>query len=316
MKEIGGYIELDRYTLPMLHDNAVKLNCGRNALAYLIQSRNINKIKLPKFLCDSVKGVCVKYGVEMSFYHIDENFLPCDIQLEKDEWLYLVNYYGQLDNDAIKHCKETYDRVILDHAQAYFQMPVSGVDTLYTCRKFFGVADGAILYTDCLLKECLEQDESYQRMNYLLGRFERTASEFYQEYAENNDMFAQEPMKQMSKLTENLLHGIDYAFVQQRRTSNFQRLHEQLEKHNQLSLNIPQGAFMYPFYTQKAQEIRKQLQQQKIYIPTLWPEVLQQCSEDSLEYQFTKNILPLPVDQRYTWDDMDSMASKIMQLLQ
>ena len=55
MKEIGGYIELDRYTLPMLHENAKALNCGRNCLAYLIRARGIKKIALPYFLCDSVK---------------------------------------------------------------------------------------------------------------------------------------------------------------------------------------------------------------------------------------------------------------------
>ena len=35
MKEIGGYIEFDTYHLPMLHDEAIALNCGRNDLAYL-----------------------------------------------------------------------------------------------------------------------------------------------------------------------------------------------------------------------------------------------------------------------------------------
>ena len=43
MREIGGYIELDSYCLPMLHEGAVALNCGRNALAYLLRARQIKK---------------------------------------------------------------------------------------------------------------------------------------------------------------------------------------------------------------------------------------------------------------------------------
>ena len=43
MKEYGGYIELDTYHLPMLYENGIHLNCGRNALAYLIESRKIEK---------------------------------------------------------------------------------------------------------------------------------------------------------------------------------------------------------------------------------------------------------------------------------
>ena len=41
MKEIGGYMERETYRLPMRHEGAVALNCGRNALAYLIEARNI-----------------------------------------------------------------------------------------------------------------------------------------------------------------------------------------------------------------------------------------------------------------------------------
>lgn len=50
MKEIGGYIEFERYSLPMLHSSAMALNCGRNCLALLIEIRSIKKILLPKFI--------------------------------------------------------------------------------------------------------------------------------------------------------------------------------------------------------------------------------------------------------------------------
>lgn len=134
MKEIGGYIELDTYRLPMLHEGAIALNCGRNCLAYLIKAKNIKKIKVPYFMCDSVFEVCKKYGAEISFYHINENFLPEDIELADGEWLYLINYYGQLDVRYIEKLKYGFGRIIIDNAQSYFEMPLSGVDTLYTCR--------------------------------------------------------------------------------------------------------------------------------------------------------------------------------------
>ena len=43
MKEIGGYIELDTYTGKEYHEDAVALNCGRNALIYLIRAKRIKK---------------------------------------------------------------------------------------------------------------------------------------------------------------------------------------------------------------------------------------------------------------------------------
>lgn len=315
MKEIGGYIELDRYRLKMLHEGAVALNCGRNALAYLIKARNIKKIKMPYFMCDSVFEVCKKYGVEISFYHIDENFKPVDATLENDEWFYLSNFYGQLDKEYIAELKNKFGRIIVDNAQAYFEMPVSGVDTLYTCRKFFGVADGAFLYTDSKLDEELPLDESFERMHFLLGRFERTASEFYSENVANNDLFETEPIKKMSKLTDNLLHAIDYEFVKERRTENFRLYHEKLSKINQLKLREVEGAFAYPLLIENGAEIRKKLQQQKIYIPTLWPNVVEEIPENSLEYRLAKDILPLPVDQRYGKEETEYLSGFLLTII-
>lgn len=60
MKEIGGYIELDTYHLPMLHEGAVALNCGRNALAYLLKAREIKRLWIPYSICDSVKRIVLR----------------------------------------------------------------------------------------------------------------------------------------------------------------------------------------------------------------------------------------------------------------
>lgn len=308
-KEIGGYIELDTYAGIMLHEDGIQLNCGRNALWYLLKARKIHKIWMPKFMCDSCNGVLKKEKIEVKYYSIGLDFKPKDVN--PTEWLYVVNFYGQLSNAYLSSLKKQHPNLIVDNAQAYFQMPVVGVDTIYTCRKFFGVADGAILYTDSVLDEKIPLDESFERMHFLLGRYERTASEFYSEYVSNNGLFADEPIKRMSRLTENLLHAIDYERVKQRRTENFAYLHEQLKRINKLDLSIPEGAFMYPLYIENGSEIRKKLQAEKIYIPTLWPDVFEICDETELEYNMAKNILPLPVDQRYGIEDMNYMIGVI-----
>jgi len=315
MKEYGGYIELDTYRLPMLHDGAVALNCGRNCLAYIIETRRIRKLLLPYFMCDSVFNLCKKYDVEISFYHIDERFMPQYITLDNDTWLYVMNYYGQLTRTYLSELKSNYERVIIDNAQAYFDEPIKGTDTLYTCRKFFGVADGAFLYTDAVSELEYPQDESFERMRFLLGRFERTASEFYRENVANNAFFDNEPIKKMSKLTDNLLHGIDYDFVKKRRTENFIYLHKAFEKINKLNLDIAEGAFMYPLYVDNGEEFKKLLQQKKIYIPTLWPNVVRNMSEDSLEYKLANNILPLPIDQRCDLEDMDCIIQEVFKCI-
>ena len=165
MKEIGGYIELDTYKRPMLHENAIALNYGRACLLYLIKTKQIKKIAIPYYLCEAISNLCKANDVEVSYYRINVSFKPCSISIKDDEWLYLVNYYGQLGNDYISEVVKKHSKVIVDNTQSYFSEPVKNVDTLYTCRKYFGVPDGAFLYTDIHLREALEYDVSYTRCN-------------------------------------------------------------------------------------------------------------------------------------------------------
>lgn len=312
MKEYGGYIEFENYHGMILHEETLALNSGRGALEYLCEAKKIKKLYLPYFLCSSVPNLCKKIGVEYSYYHINEKFEPIFNQvLGEEEWLYIVNFYGQLDNDYLLGWKQKYGRVIIDNAQSYFQMPVENTDTLYTCRKYFGVADGAFLYTDTKLNREIPQDESFERMHFLLGRFEHSANEFYSEYVANNKLFASEPTKQMSRLTENLLRGIDYTSVAKKRQDNFVFLDVQFGNMNELKLKSVYGAFMYPLLIQNGAAVRKELQKERIYIPTLWPNVLEECLSNSLEYHYAADILPIPVDQRYEIEDMKYLVEVI-----
>lgn len=311
MKEIGGYIELDSYQGKMLYNDGIKLNCGRNALAYLIEAKNIRCIAMPKFMCNSCDDVLKKYHVQVKYYSIGQDFKPLIHDRSEEEYLYIVNFYGQLTNEYLKNCVKKNKKIIVDNTQAYFQEPLNGVDTLYSCRKYFGVADGAILYTDANIGRKLIVDESFERIRFLLGRYERSASEFYAEYVENNRLFAMEPIKKMSKLTINMLNGLDYNFIKDVRKSNFTYLHKKLGEINQLEVGTNDGPYMYPLYIKSGEYIRKKLQERKIYIPILWPAVFDKCGEEELEYDLAKNILPLPVDQRYTLEDMQYIINKI-----
>ena len=311
MKEIGGYIELDTFTGKMLHDDGIKLNCGRNALEYLIISKGIKKLLFPKFMCDSCDEILKRNNVSVRYYSIGIDFKLLSVDRDEDEFLYIVNYYGQLSNDYLLSLG---DNVIVDNAQAYFNEPIDGTDTIYTCRKFFGVPDGAILYTDKLIYTPLEQSESFQRMLHLLGRYERTASDYYGVFTDNEQQFFYDKLMAMSKLTNNLLHGIDYDFVRNTRTKNFVFLNDEFQKINKLDLVVPEGAFMYPLYIDNGEKIRRKLQEQQIFIPTLWPAVYNLCDETELEVDLAKNILPIPVDQRYCVDDMLTIINSINEL--
>lgn len=316
MKEFGGYIEFEHNNGNEYYSDLINLNCGRNCLAYILKAKAIRKIYLPYFLCNSVDDVCKKYNVKIEYYNIGQDFLPeFNKKVSDNEALYIVNFYGQIYDKEIKQYKEKYKNIIVDNAQAFFNKPIDNIDTIYTCRKYFGVPDGAYLKTDKKLEEELETDVSYQRMNFLLGRYEQGAEKFYSEYVDNNKLFKNEPIKYMSKLTHNLLRSIDYQFIIKRRTENFEFLNSKFKKYNKLNLSVPKGAFMYPLYIENGSEIKKELIKKKIFIPTLWPDVFDKTDECAMEYDMAKNILPVPIDQRYNEEDMNYIATNIGDIL-
>lgn len=315
MKEIGGYLELEKNTGNEYYPKLIALNTGRNALLYILKARNIKKIYLPYFLCDSVSLMCDCYGYNYEYYHVDKDFLPVfDKKLSQNEYLYLVNYYGILNNDLIENYRKIYKNIIVDNVQSFFQSPIEGIDTIYSCRKFFGVPDGAYLSTDTYLDAELETDRSGSRMVHILGRFEDSATEYYSSFKDNDISFRQLPLMKMSKLTHNLLRCIDYNAVCKKRSENYCFLSNELREINKFDIIFKNGTYMYPFYCTDGKKIRKQLSEKKIYIPTLWPNVLE--FENCLpEKEFVVNILPLPIDQRYSTEDMKYIADSIKSVI-
>lgn len=314
MKEIGGYFGLEQLISNEYYSDLIAVNNARNALLYLLRARAIKKLYIPYFLCDSVSNLCDREACPYEFYYIDRSFMPLfDHKLSEGEYLYVVNFYGQISNDRIIALQQAYGAVIFDNVQAFFQKPVEGIDTIYSCRKFFGVPDGGYVATDAILSEPLEIDVSKDRMKHILGRFEGCASDYYSDFKSNDHAFAELPLRRMSALTHNILGAIDYVHVCRQREMNYAVLANALDGYNQLNLKTPVGPYAYPFLCKNGMEIKRKLASKKIYIATLWPNVLK--LEKGVEKDYAENILPLPCDQRYEASDMARIIEEVIKCI-
>ena len=314
MKEIGGYFELERLINKEYYADLTALNSARYALVYLIRARGIRRLYLPYLLCGSVAAACRAEGCDITFYEVSSGLRPLIDGIDDGAYLYLVNYYGQLDSDEIDGYRERFKRVIVDNVQAFFQRPTDGVDTIYSCRKFFGVPDGAYLATDVRLDEELPTDVSSGRLEHLLGRFELgSASDYYGAFKQNDAAFADCGPRLMSRLTHNLMGAVDYTFVRESRERNFAVLKQAFEGMNPLAPRMPEGPFAYPLLTENGDELRRRLAQRHIYVPTLWPDEHVRKSESA--YKAARDILPLPCDQRYDEQDMLTIINEVKQCI-
>ena len=96
---------------------------------------------------------------------------------------------------------------------------------------------------------------------------------------------------------------MDYETVRKKRNENYAYLETALGTRNPLKLRTPDGPYAYPFYHKNGMALKQALAAEKIYVATLWPNVLEY--EGTLEKDYAENILPLPCDQRYTQEDME-----------
>ncbi|WP_157418035.1 hypothetical protein [Aequorivita capsosiphonis] len=302
-KEIGGFLELELNDLGSLyHDKAVAVNTGRNALEYILKTNEYSKIYLPYFTCEATLEPLRKLDIAYSFYNIDNELRPIFdfTTIKKNEGFIYPNYFG-LCNSIVEQLILKCERLILDNAQAFFYQPKKSTPSFYSPRKFFGVSDGGFLYNEIKLNIKLERDSSLKRLTHITGRLEQDAENFYTHYQLTEISLQDEPIKKMSKFTEKILSTVDYDEVKNKRQQNYGSLHREFCSVNKLKLLVlkDEVPLCYPLLLTNGSDIKQKLIDNKIYVPTYWPNVLEWTTPNSFEYNLTKNLLCLPLDQRY-----------------
>jgi len=311
---IGGYFELELSRGEEYHSDAIRLNTGRNAFEYILRAKKYNKVYLPYYTCDVMLEPITKLNLDYEFYFIDSNFVPIFnySNVQENEVFVYNNYFGICDEqtrEVAAHCKN----LIIDNSQAFYSKPIKCVDTFYSPRKFFGLPDGAYLYTDTLLDYNLERDISYKRCEHLLGRIDSGAETHFHTYKENSKDLSNQPIMEMSNLTKRLLASIDYNTIAQKRRQNFDFLHNKLGDRNILKfiISATEVPMVYPLFVDNGPLLKQKLIANKIYVATYWPNVFEWAELNSFENELAKNLIAIPVDQRYSIDVLSRLLDII-----
>lgn len=306
-KAIGGYFELELCDGMHYHNDAVRLNSGRNCFEYILLANGYKKVYIPYYTCDVMLPPLERNHIEYEYYSIDKKLEPvAEVKLGPDEAFLYTNYFG-IKQRCVERLATLYgERLIVDASQAFYARRISGIDTFYSARKFFGVPDGAYLYCNRLLNVDIPLSVSYSRINALVKRIDVSAEAGYADFQAASQELCKEPMAHMSMLTERLLCSVDYATAAEKRKRNFLCLHQKLNLKNLLKIEMDDNdvPMIYPFLQSEA-SLKQALISRKIFVATYWPNVFDWCSKKSLEYAYAQGIISLPVDQRYEISDMN-----------
>jgi hypothetical protein len=316
MKSIGGYFELEMQVKECFHKEAIALNTGRNALEYLLLANRYTRIYLPYYSCEALLEPIRKCNISYTFYPINMNLEPeFDHSQVKDSEAFLyINYFG-LKDPYLRTLTTLNANVIVDNVQSFYSLPIPRVDTFYSARKFFGVPDGAYLYSNKGMTQSFETGTSASRIEHLLTRIEASPEEGYPSFQQNENRLMNLPVQWMSNLTKQLLASIDYEAAASARKANFMHLHQHLSRQNKLPIEWDQQQvpMTYPFLT-TSEALKKFLQSHRVYCPTYWPGVAAHKRPSSIEETLLTNLVCLPIDQRYSLDDMNTIIHLIQSI--
>lgn len=318
MLEYGGYLPLElnedrdyyseRYSV-------LKLNSGRAALAVAIIENKIKKIWIPYYNCSVVYKMLSQF-CNCQFYYLDNNLNPMIDKIEEDEWILIVNYFGNRKNSELIELKKIYKTIIIDNTQGFFAEPISDCFNVYSCRKFFGVSDGAYLVTDkeYKFKSTFKKDISWKRCSYLMRSIDEGTNSAYSDSLLSEENIGYN-IYEMSRLTDQIMKSINYTKVLRKRRNNQRILMEELDEINQISVKInSEDLIAYPLLI-KNEEFRMELIKNKIYVPQWWKYLKEIVKKESIEYEMSNYLTMIPLDQRYEEKDIYDMIKLIKNIL-
>lgn len=320
MREIGSFIEIELLKGKELYTgntDIARLNSGRAAIWHAFRLTGAEAIWIPYYQCESVRDFLQRKHCRIKYYHQDSLFDPTDLMPLEDDAVLLVNYFGIMSYERMKSMAAGYNHVIIDNCQAFFCPPIPGTFTVYSARKFVGVADGAYVvgkdasqYVDNY-SQCFSSDTA----SFLLKRIEYGCEgKGYESRTINEDRLDSEDIMKMSDLTKAMLDGADYDFNKYRRKENFLLAHKLYSGINCINPmlywdddTIP---MVYPLVAED-DELLSALLAAKHFQGHWWKYITEELPEDTFEHWLSRYVIPITIDQRYGEADIRFVHSVV-----
>jgi hypothetical protein len=319
MSAIGGFLPLEiGGGGPSYHAGAAALASGRACWHVVVRTCRPRRVRVPFYICDAALAPLRATGTPFELYAIDERFRPtAGVEPGDGELMLVVNYFGVQTALVDAMASADPDRIVVDDTQAFFRRGRPGAWSFNSVRKFFGVPDGGFLYGPAEGVEALPPSDTGD-CEHLLTRLAGDDERAWQQFKAHEARIGIEP-RAMATVSSRLLAAADVEGARHRRRLNFEALHRRLSRLNTIALPLQtvacEGPMCYPFLP--ADDVdRSALARAGAFVATLWPEIAAR-PDAGYEWERTiaRRLLPLPVDHRYTADDMTRLADTIAEVV-
>ncbi|PSV45697.1 hypothetical protein [Photobacterium indicum] len=301
-------------------------NSGRASLRLIIENTDLagKHILVPNFLCEVILDVFKEYRITYSFYEVEETLnyrMPAN--LDEYDAVYFINYFGfklpSLER-SISLCSQL---VIVDDVFSPYPSVLARSKawcSFNSLRKIAPVADFSLVYINNPITKTEVRylddfsDKKYQAKNlkYYYLHDEKGDEGEYLKLFSSAETLLDENVGIFSPSSRSLIEAIEfYSEIESERLvrqKNYELAKSLLPV--DITLDMVSDFYSYlPIIIDSRNEVRRKLMDSNIFLAIHWP------STYGVENKLSQRILSLPLDSRYSSEDIEQLCLQIKQAL-
>lgn len=321
------------------------IRSGREALHLVALNVKGNRqepiVLMPAYCCHSMVDPFEKAGWKVVYYRLNEDltvnldYLAHVLTTECPQAVLTMNFYGSAFTKKAVDCIKKSNpicKVIEDFSHCTFSLAGiydPQIDYYVTSiRKSIGVSDGAVIISHTALDEKYIEVGDTEFVNYRRDCQKLKAQYVYSQRADEKNVFFPELRRQegeldnfsgvhrISKTGEAMLKTVNGEMIAYARRENMKHLwgllNGKVEMVHGLERSFDGAPFSLPILVKNRDEVQKNLAQKGVYAPVLWP--IADVARDicPVSARMADEMLSIPIDQRYNYDDIEDIASIVL----
>lgn len=338
-----GYFE----SLGELGREIMFLRSGREALlmAGIAACDKKEKVILfPSYCCWSMSAPFEKVGYQVVYYRLNED-LTVDLEYLKmllgrvtADAILTMNYYGSAKTDnAVALVKQTNEKIVVieDFSHCTFsikQMHNSLVDIyVSSIRKSVGVCDGSIILSHKPMPKQYIQSEvkdfadkrfvaQTEKRLYTWSKDQDKKQEFLGTIRECegiiDDFTAVRPISDRARKMLAQVNGEEIAYARRENMKHlWNRLNGKVQMVPGLERCFDGAPFSLPILVENRDDVQGKLAKRGVYTQWLWPLCEEAMAVCPVSRNMNDKMLSVPIDQRFSWDDIEDIANIIIEVI-
>ncbi len=328
------------------------LRSGREALLLAAIASSVQKEKtilFPAYCCWSMTAPFVKAGWNVVYYRlredltVDTDYLRVLLEQVRPQAILTMNYYGSASTEkAIQEVREYESKsrccikIIEDFSHCTFSFKKicnQDVDIyVSSIRKSVGVCDGAIIMSkDPLPMQYIQEEHKdfaekrfaaqTKKARYMYNKDQNEKSEFLNVIRNCETILdgftAVRPISERARMQLALVNGEEIAYARRENMKHlWMLLNGKIDMVPGLERCMDGAPFSLPILVNKRDEVQNALAKRGVYTQLLWPICSDAQRVCEVSKMMSSRMLSVPIDQRYSWDDMEDVATIICEIVQ